>query len=78
MNVPTFTPDRLERPDDFYAALLAAHEGLSEADTQALNARLLLLLANEVGTHARLLALLEAARHGLARQGRPNPKAPHD
>jgi hypothetical protein len=55
----------LERPDDFYAALLGAHEGLSEADSQALNARLVLLLANEVGTHQRLLALLAAARQGL-------------
>ncbi len=62
MNLPATTPDRLECPDDFYAALLAAHEGLSEADSQALNARLLLLLANEVGTHRRLLELLAAAR----------------
>jgi hypothetical protein len=66
MNEALVTPDRLERPDDFYAALLAAHEGLSEADSQALNARLLLLLANEVGTHDRLLALLAAARQGAA------------
>jgi hypothetical protein len=59
------TAPGLERPDDFYAALLGAHEGLSEADSQALNARLVLLLANEVGAHQRLLALLAAARQGL-------------
>jgi hypothetical protein len=65
------TPDRLERPDDFYAALLAAHEGLSEADSHALNARLLLLLANEVGSQERLLALLAAAGQG-SRTGDPH------
>lgn len=65
MSQPRFEAgDRLQHPDDFYAALLAAHEGLSEADSHALNARLLLLLANEVGVHDRLLALLAAARAG--------------
>ena len=36
----------LSDPPAFYAALVAAHEGLSEADSAALNARLVLLLAN--------------------------------
>lgn len=48
--------------DDFYAALMAAHEGLSFEDSAALNARLLLLLANQVGDIARLKALLAAAQ----------------
>lgn len=34
------------RGDDIYAALLAAHEGLDEAASHALNARLVLILAN--------------------------------
>ena len=55
----------LERPDDFYAALLAAHDGLSEAQSHALNARLVLLLANAVGDHATLLQLLHDARRSL-------------
>jgi hypothetical protein len=54
-------PNRIDHPDDFYAALLAAHEGLSDAQSKALNARLLLILANEVGDQARLLAALSAA-----------------
>ena len=36
-------------PDGFYANLIAAHEGLSEADSHALNARLVLILANHIG-----------------------------
>jgi len=35
--------------DEFYAALLAAHRGLSEAESHALNAQLLLILANHIG-----------------------------
>lgn len=47
--------------DDFYAALMAAHEGLSFEESAALNARLVLLLANEVGDLERLKAVLAAA-----------------
>jgi hypothetical protein len=35
--------------DRFYAKLLALHEGRTEAESAALNARLLLLLANHIG-----------------------------
>ncbi len=48
--------------DDFYAALMAAHEGLSLEDSQALNARLVLLLANEIGDGERLKQLLKEAQ----------------
>jgi len=51
--------------DDFYAALLAAHEGLSAAESARLNVRLLLLLANQVGDRAALLTALDRARKGL-------------
>lgn len=43
------TTANIDRPDDFYAELLAAHEGLSTAESDALNARLILLLANHIG-----------------------------
>lgn len=56
------TDPNLERADDFYAALLAAHEGLAKAQSDALNARLILILANQIGDHATLLAALDAAR----------------
>ena len=48
--------------DDFYAALMAAPEGLSFEASTALNARLVLLLANELGDAARLFDIIDAAR----------------
>jgi len=40
----TLTPN-IAAPDDFYAALLATHDGLTRAESEALNARLILILA---------------------------------
>lgn len=47
--------------DDFYAELIASHEGLSDAASQALNARLVLVLANHIGDRAILKQALAAA-----------------
>jgi len=52
----------LADPDGFYAALMAAHKGLSEAESAKLNARLVLLLANHIGDEAVLGEALLAAR----------------
>lgn len=58
--------DRLrDRGDDLYAALLAAHHGLSDEDSARLNARLVLLLANELGDIDTVLAVITAARAGF-------------
>ncbi len=51
--------------DDAYEALIAAHEGLSDDESMALNARLVLVLANEVGDLTILRAAIEAARISL-------------
>ena len=51
--------------DDVYAALIRAHDGLSDAESQRLNARLVLLLANHIGDSAILYDALEHARTGL-------------
>ena len=59
------TDPRLERPDDFYEALLAAHQGLTPEQSHDLNARLVLLLANQVGRLDVLQAALAAARANL-------------
>ncbi|WP_299147204.1 DUF2783 domain-containing protein [uncultured Tateyamaria sp.] len=48
-------------PDGFYDELLAVHQGLSDADSQALNARLILVLANHVGDRQVLRAALKVA-----------------
>ncbi|MBI2772099.1 MAG: DUF2783 domain-containing protein [Burkholderiales bacterium] len=47
-------------PDTFYEQLLDAHQGLSAEESQLLNARLILLLANQVGD-ARVLGECVAA-----------------
>jgi hypothetical protein len=47
--------------DGFYAALVAAHEGLTEAQSAELNARLVFLLANQVGDAAVLRDCVAAA-----------------
>ena len=52
----------LAQADDVYADLLAAHEGLSKEDSDALNARLILILANHIGDRAVLQQALDAAR----------------
>jgi len=49
-------------PDGFYEAWIAAHEGLSDAESADLDARLVLLLANQVGDTAVLLDCITAAR----------------
>ena len=51
--------------DAMYERLIAAHAGLSEAQSHALNARLVLLLANHIGDMAVLQQAFDAARHGL-------------
>ena len=48
--------------DDFYAELIAAHEGLSLEESTRLNARLALLLANTVGDISLVRAAIEAAK----------------
>lgn len=55
------TPN-LPDADGFYAELLATHEGLSEAETHALNAQLVLILANHIGDREVLSAALKLAR----------------
>ena len=48
--------------DDFYEALIEAHNGLSDEQSEALNARLILLLANHIGDLRVLREALQAAK----------------
>jgi len=50
------------RADDIYEALLAAHEGLTEPESAALNARLILLLLNALSDPEAALAAIAAAK----------------
>jgi predicted LPLAT superfamily acyltransferase len=49
-------------PDDFYEALIAMHDGLTEAQSHLVNARLILLLANHIGDLDVLRAAMAMAR----------------
>ena len=62
-----FTPG-----DDFYEALIDTHRGLSDADSELLNAKLVLLLANHIGDLSVLREALAMAREGVA----PGPNDP--
>ncbi len=55
----------IARPDDFYQALIDAHAGLTNEQSAELNARLVLLLANQVGDLATLQQAISAARQSL-------------
>jgi hypothetical protein len=60
------TSPNLQDPDAFYAALVTAHQGLSAEQSELLNARLALILANHVGNAAVLHQALALARRGVA------------
>jgi hypothetical protein len=69
--MPLITSPHLDAPDDFYEALIDAHRDLPTAESHALNARLVLLLANHIGSldvlrQALLAARAEALRPSLA------------
>ena len=55
----------IQQPDDFYQALIDAHVGLTDEQSAALNARLVLLLANQVGDLATLQQVIAAARESI-------------
>ena len=52
----------LQDADGFYEQLLDAHQGLSKEESALLNARLILLLANQVGDAKVLQECIAAAR----------------
>jgi hypothetical protein len=51
--------------DDFYEALIRAHEGLSDAQSHTLNARPVLILANHIGDLEVLQEAIALARRSL-------------
>lgn len=67
MTMKLITEPNLSAPDDFYEALIEAHHGLGTAESHALNARLVLLLANHIGELGVLREALDAARDSADR-----------
>ncbi len=61
------TAPNIADPDGFYEAWLGAHEGLSDAESADLDARLVLLLANQVGDDGVLRECIAAAKAARGR-----------
>ncbi|QBM26997.1 DUF2783 domain-containing protein [Hydrogenophaga pseudoflava] len=59
------TAPNFQDADGFYERLLDAHQGLSREQSELLNARLVLLLANQIGTAQVLADCVATARDTL-------------
>ena len=59
------TSPRLTSPDDVFEALIEAQAELSAEDADLVRARLILLLANQLGDDEAVKAAIAAAREGL-------------
>lgn len=55
------TPN-IESPDDFYQLLTDAQRDLTDEDANDMNARLVLILANQIGTLDDLKEAIEIAK----------------
>lgn len=55
----TFSPG-----DDFYQMLIDMHRDLTDEESAAVNARLILLLSNHIGDISVLREAMDIARHG--------------
>jgi hypothetical protein len=69
------TKPNIDRPDDFYAELIALHAGREPEESEAINARLILLLANHIGDRQALREAFDAAVRDDRGQ-RPQLQAP--
>ncbi len=85
--MPLITTTNFDSPDEFYQALIDSHADLSTEQSHAMNARLVLLLANHIGRPAGVArGAGRSARSGRAgthaathRLGRQAPRPPvHD
>ena len=54
--------------DDFFEALLSMHVGLTDEQSELLNAKLILLLANHIGDREVLAEALAMARQSVVAQ----------
>jgi hypothetical protein len=56
------TKPEIDDADGFYASLIALHAGLSTEQSQKLNSKLVLLMANQIGDRAVLDDILDTVR----------------
>ena len=59
------TQPNLDRPDEFYERLIAAHRDLDDAQSAKVNAKLVLLLANHIGDARVIDEAIAAAREDV-------------
>ena len=59
------TQPNLDRPDEFYERLIAAHRDLDDAQSAKVNAKLVLLLANHIGDARVIDEAILAAREDV-------------
>ncbi|MGL5363810.1 MAG: DUF2783 domain-containing protein [Bosea sp. (in: a-proteobacteria)] len=65
---PLLTESRSPAPDEAYRAIVEAQRGLNDAEAAAMNARLVLLLANHIGE----MDVLRAALHLAKQNSKPD------
>ena len=63
------TEPNIDDPDGFYEELLSLHEGRSKEESDAVNARLVLVLANHIGDRQVLREAFRAAASPTGRNG---------
>ena len=63
--IALITDINLSDPDGFYEALISTHSDLSPTQSEALNARLVLLMANHIGDLSVLLEAMKLARSSI-------------
>ncbi len=61
------TEPNIDDPDGFYEELLSLHEGRSKDESDAINARLVLILANHIGEPEVLREAFRAAASPMGR-----------
>jgi GTP1/Obg family GTP-binding protein len=61
------TDPNIDGPDDFYQELIDMHRDLSEEQSALVNARLILLLANQIGDREVLRRAMAKARERVSR-----------
>jgi hypothetical protein len=68
-----YTNPNFVKPDEIYARLISAHEGLTEQQSHAMNARLVLLLMNHVGDQEVIEEAILAARSSMRTSAKASP-----
>jgi hypothetical protein len=62
MNQKLIIEANLSSADDFYQMLIDMHQGLDDAESQMVNAKLILLLSNHIGDLKVLKQAMDIAR----------------